>query len=121
MRRGWKIAVAIVVVLAVLVAVNTVIVDHQTKGASVTVEGGRILKVPGGGELQITDTGPTEKGARGAPIVLLHCFGCSLHWWDRMLPSLEREHRVIRVDLLGHGGSAKPKAGYEIPHQADLV
>src|SRR5215211_7655587 len=121
MRRGWKIAIAIVVVLAVLVAVNTVIVDHQTKGASVTVEGGRILQVPGGGELQITDTGPTQKGARGAPIVLLHCFGCSLHWWDKMVPLLERRHRVIRIDLLGFGGSEKPSDGYSMENQGRLV
>jgi pimeloyl-ACP methyl ester carboxylesterase len=121
MRRGWRIAIAIVVVLAALVAVNAVIVDHQTKGASVTVEGGRILKVPGGGELQVTDTGPTRKGAHGAPIVLLHCFACSLHWWDRMVPLLERDHRVIRVDLLGFGGSEKPSDGYSMENQGRLV
>lgn len=121
MRRGAKIAIAVVVVLAVLVAVNAVVVDEQTKGASVTIPGGRILKVPGGGELQITDTGPTTKGARGAPIVLLHCFGCSLHWWDRMEPLLERRHRVIRIDLLGFGGSEKPGDGYSIENQGRLV
>jgi pimeloyl-ACP methyl ester carboxylesterase len=121
MRRGWKIAIAIVVVLAVLVAVNTVIVDRETKGASVTVEGGRILKIPGGGELQITDTGPTHKGAQGAPIVLIHCFACSLHWWDRMVPLLERGHRVIRIDLLGFGGSEKPSDGYSMENQGRLV
>src|SRR4051794_29516638 len=108
MRRGWKIAIAILVVLAALIAVNTVIVDQETKGSSITVEGGRILKVPGGGALQVTDTGPTRKGANGAPIVLLHCFACSLRWWDRMVPLLERDHRVIRIDLLGFGGSEKP-------------
>jgi pimeloyl-ACP methyl ester carboxylesterase len=121
MRRGWKIAIAIGVVLAVLVAVNTVVVDNETKGASVTVGGGRILKVPGGGELQITDTGPTTKGGRGAPIVLLHCFGCSLHWWDRMVPLLKRNHRVIRIDLLGFGGSEKPSEGYSMEDQGRLV
>jgi pimeloyl-ACP methyl ester carboxylesterase len=121
MRRGWKIAIAIAVVLAALVAINAVIVNQQTKGASVTVEGGRILSVPGGGELQITDSGPTRKGARGAPIVLVHCFGCSLHWWDRMVPLLERRHRVIRIDLLGFGGSEKPSDGYSIENQGRLV
>jgi pimeloyl-ACP methyl ester carboxylesterase len=121
MRRGWKIAIAILVVLAALIAVNTVIVNQETKGSSVTVEGGRILKVPGGGELQVTDTGPTRKGADGAPIVLLHCFGCSLHWWDRMVPLLERDHRVIRIDLLGFGGSEKPGEGYSMENQGRLV
>jgi pimeloyl-ACP methyl ester carboxylesterase len=121
MRRGAKIAIAILVVLAILIAVNAVIVDQETKGASVTVNGGRILKVPGGGELQITDTGPTRKGARGAPIVLVHCFGCSLHWWDRIVPLLERNHRVVRIDLLGFGGSEKPAEGYSMENQGRLV
>src|SRR5215208_1272198 len=121
MRRGAKIAIAILVVLAILITVNTVIVDQETKGASVTIDGGRILKVPGGGELQITDSGPTRKRARGAPIVLLHCFGCSLHWWDRMVPLLERNHRVVRIDLLGFGGSEKPAEGYSMENQGRLV
>jgi pimeloyl-ACP methyl ester carboxylesterase len=45
----------------------------------------------------------------GAPIVLLHCFACSLHRWDRVVPLLERRHRVVRLDLLGFGGPEKPK------------
>ena len=28
---------------------------------------------------------------------------------------------MIRIDLLGHGGSEKPSGGYEIPEQADAV
>ena len=120
MRRGAWIAIAIVAVLAILLAVNTVLVDHQTKAASVTTGGGRIVRV-GGADLQITDDGPTKRGARGAPIVLIHCFACSLHWWDRVAPVLEREHRVIRVDLLGFGGSEKPRGDYSIENQGHLV
>jgi pimeloyl-ACP methyl ester carboxylesterase len=121
MRTVWKILIALLVLLAVLIAVNTIVVDQETKGASVTVDGGRILELPGGGELQVTDTGPTREGARGAPIVLLHCFGCSMRWWDRMMPALERDHRVIRFDLLGFGGSEKPGGGYSMQDQARLV
>jgi pimeloyl-ACP methyl ester carboxylesterase len=118
--RGLKILIVAVAALAALLAINTLVVDGQTKDAELTVDGARILSLPGG-DIQVTDSGDPRSARPGAPIVLLHCFGCSLHWWDRMLPLLEREHRVIRVDLLGHGGSAKPKSGYEIPHQADLV
>jgi pimeloyl-ACP methyl ester carboxylesterase len=42
-------------------------------------------------------------------------------WWDEMRPLLERGHRVISVDLLGHGGSEKPGSGYTPPNQADAV
>jgi pimeloyl-ACP methyl ester carboxylesterase len=37
------------------------------------------------------------------------------------MPALERGHRVLAVDLLGHGGSEKPGSGYSIPHQAEVV
>jgi pimeloyl-ACP methyl ester carboxylesterase len=53
--------------------------------------------------------------------VLLHCFTCAIDWWDGMRPRLESDHRVVAVDLLGHGGSEKPDAGYTPENQAKLV
>ncbi len=53
--------------------------------------------------------------------MLLHCYACSLHWFDDLEPLLAENHRVIRIDLLGFGGSEKPEAGYEIPTQAAMV
>ena len=44
-----------------------------------------------------------------------------MYWWDDLAPLLGRDHRVIRVDLLGHGGSDKPSAGYSIDDQASAV
>lgn len=116
MGRGAKIAIGAVIVLAALLAVNTVVVEHETKEAGVTEPGGRILDLPGG-KIEVVDRGPR----RGSPIVLVHCFSCAINWWDRMMPRLDRTHRVLAVDLLGHGGSEKPTSGYTIPHQADLV
>ena len=34
---------------------------------------------------------------------------------------MSQNHRVVRIDLLGHGGSEKPKSGYGIGQQADAV
>jgi pimeloyl-ACP methyl ester carboxylesterase len=116
MGRGVKIAIGAVIVLAALLTVNTVVVDHETKEAGVTEPGGRILDLPGG-KIEVVDRGPRQ----GSPIVLVHCFSCAINWWDRMMPRLDRTHRVLAVDLLGHGGSEKPTSGYTIPHQADLV
>jgi pimeloyl-ACP methyl ester carboxylesterase len=116
MGRAWKIAAGIVVAIAVLLAVNTLVTDSETRRAAVTEPGGRILRLHGGA-LQIV-----ERGSRGArPIVLIHCFTCAINWWDRMIPLLDRDHRVIAIDLLGHGGSEKPASGYTIPNQANLV
>ena len=116
MRRGWKIALVVVAAIVVLLAINTVIVDHETKAAGVTEPGGRILDLQGD-RIEIVEHGPRN----GSPIVLVHCFSCAINWWDRMMPYLERDHRVLAVDLLGHGGSEKPTSGYTIPNQADLV
>lgn len=116
MGRRWKIVLGVLAVLVVLLAINTLIVDGKTERAEATVPGGRILDLPAG-EAQAIDVGPRD----GSPIVLVHCFTCAIDWWDRMLPALSREHRVIAVDLLGHGGSEKPGSGYSIPNQADLV
>jgi pimeloyl-ACP methyl ester carboxylesterase len=53
--------------------------------------------------------------------VLLHGFAGSIHWWDGVVGLLGVRHRVIRIDLLGHGGSVKPRSGYTMEHQAQLV
>lgn len=116
MGRGWKIAIGVVVVLLALLAVNALLVDGETKPATVTVPGGRILDLPGG-NLQVLERGPR----RASPIVLIHCYSCAIDWWDGMLPALERRHRVIAVDLLGFGGSEKPGSGYSIENEAAVV
>jgi pimeloyl-ACP methyl ester carboxylesterase len=121
MSRGARIGLAIVVALAVLLALNTVIVDGQTKDAEVTVDGGEILELPAG-DVQVLDQPAQLRGSvAGPPIVLLHCYGCSLQWWDALTPLLNRRHRVVRIDLLGFGGSEKPKSGYGPTEQAATV
>lgn len=67
--------------------------------------------------MQVRESGPRD----GPPIVLIHCFSCAMDWWDAMVPMLERGHRVVAVDLLGHGGSEKPASGYTPQNQAKVV
>jgi pimeloyl-ACP methyl ester carboxylesterase len=116
MRRGWKILIGVVVVLAVLLVLNALTIDHETKSAGVTEAGGEIVEV-GGKRLEVVESGPKS----GTPIVLIHCFTCAINYWDGMVPRLARRHRVIAVDLLGHGGSEKPASGYSVPDQASAV
>lgn len=121
MARGWKILIGVVAALIVLLVLNAVVTGKETKPAEVTVVGGEIVKLPGG-DLQAVEGGPSDPRAnRGGTIVLLHCFTCAINWWDEMRPQLERKHRVVAIDLLGHGGSEKPESGYTISNQADLV
>ena len=116
MGRRLKVGLVVVVALLALLVVNALITGGETKGAEVTEPGGRIFKLPDG-DLQVAEHGPRN----GSPIVLIHCFSCAMNWWDGMVPLLDNDHRVITVDLLGHGGSEKPTSGYTIPNQADLV
>jgi pimeloyl-ACP methyl ester carboxylesterase len=116
MGRGWKIGIGVVVALAVLLGLNALVTGQEAKDAGVTVPGGRIIELPRG-DLQVVDRGPRN----APPIVLVHCFTCAIDWWDQMMPLLARRHRVVAVDLLGHGGSEKPSGGYAVQYQADVV
>jgi pimeloyl-ACP methyl ester carboxylesterase len=114
LRRGWKILGAVVALLVVLLAVNTVLTNADTESAE--ADGGRIVDLPGG------DLHVREDGRANAPAaVLIHGWAASTHWFDRLTPLLAGRYRVIRVDLLGHGGSAKPKDGYSMEEQADRL
>ena len=116
MGRGLKILIALGAALVALLAVNTLVVGGKTKPAEVTVPGGTLIEVPAG-QIQVVEGGRRA----GSPIVLIHCYTCSINWWDKMRPALERRHRVIAIDLLGHGGSEKPDSGYSIEDQAEMV
>jgi len=116
MGRRLKVGIAVLVALLALLFVNALITDGETEGAEITEADGRIFKLADG-DLQVAEHGPRT----GSPIVLIHCFSCAMNWWDGMVPLLDRDHRVITVDLLGHGGSEKPGSGYTPPNQAKVV
>jgi len=141
LKRRWKILIYLLVALAALALLNTFVTNSETEPAEVTVEGAEILAVPGG-DLQVLDVPASEppamdgrraprggSGERGgnvptpttAPIVLIHGYTGSINWWQDVIGDLSRRHRVIAIDLLGHGGSAKPGSGYTIANQADLI
>jgi pimeloyl-ACP methyl ester carboxylesterase len=113
-RRGWKIVIGVLTAIVLLVVVNTIVTDRDTEPAK--ADGGRIIDLPGG-DLQVREDGPVND----PPIVLIHGWAASSDWFDRITPLLATGHHVVRVDLLGHGGSAKPSNGYTMEEQADRV
>jgi pimeloyl-ACP methyl ester carboxylesterase len=50
----------------------------------------------------------------GPVVVLVHCLGCNLHYWDVTAADLARDHRVVRLDLAGHGGSGTDRKTWGI-------
>jgi pimeloyl-ACP methyl ester carboxylesterase len=71
-----------------------------------------------GGEIHVCQDGPRDAPA----LLLIHGTAASARSWEPMVPLLTGSHRVIRIDLLGCGQSAKPDgASYAIPDQARRV
>jgi pimeloyl-ACP methyl ester carboxylesterase len=62
----------------------------------------------------------TELG-RGEPLLLLHGLGDSHRTWRRVTARLAERHRVLLLDLPGHGLSSRPDAPYTLDWYADLV
>lgn len=57
----------------------------------------------------------------GPLLVLLHGIAGSSSTWEEVGGWLERGHRVVAPDLLGHGESAKPRGDYSLGSYANLV
>ncbi|MBA0051233.1 alpha/beta fold hydrolase [Streptomyces sp. AJS327] len=67
------------------------------------------------GDLHVRQDGPRDAPA----LLLIHGSATSGRSWDALVPLLTDAHRVIRVDLPGHGHSAEPADGdYDITEQA---
>ncbi|MFC4014270.1 alpha/beta fold hydrolase [Nonomuraea purpurea] len=67
------------------------------------------------GDIHVCQDGPRDAPA----LLLIHGSASSARSWDSLVPMLTKSHRVIRIDLLGHGRSAKPDdRSYATPDQA---
>jgi pimeloyl-ACP methyl ester carboxylesterase len=55
-------------------------------------------------------------GETGPAVVLVHGFGASWGHWRKNLPVLGENCRCYAIDLIGFGGSAKPKPGTDIAY-----
>ena len=71
-----------------------------------------------GRTLSFQEAGP----AHAEPVVLLHGLASDSGTWDKAIPELaDRGLRVIALDLLGHGRSDKPPAGYLLDDFAESL
>lgn len=63
-----------------------------------------------------------ERGERGRPLVLVHGFGAHSYTWRYWVPRLVESHRIVLVDLKGHGAAPKPDdEAYGPVDHADLI
>jgi len=85
--------------------------DNQAAGDA----GAEVIVSLDDGDIYVRQDGPPDAPA----LLLIHGNASSARWWDELVPLLTRSHRVIRVDLLGYGRSAKPAdRRYALPRQA---
>jgi len=54
----------------------------------------------------------TDEGVGQPVLLLVHGYSCDSHDWSWQLPHFLINHRVIAVDLRGHGRSSAPETGY---------
>ncbi len=59
-----------------------------------------------------------EDQGNGQPILLVHGWTCSSQLWQRNVPELTKEFRVVTLDLRGHGNSSKTLAGHTVGQYA---
>src|SRR4051812_9895857 len=57
----------------------------------------------------------------GVSVVLLHAWGESLGYFDRLLPLLPATVHAVAMDQRGHGAADKPADGYTLLDLADDV
>ena len=63
----------------------------------------------GGTPIHVVETGNRE----GQPILFIHGFSQCWRAWSRQLDSdLTRDHRLVAMDMRGHGASGKPRDAY---------
>ncbi|MBU2926924.1 alpha/beta fold hydrolase [Winogradskyella psychrotolerans] len=55
-----------------------------------------------------------EDHGKGKVLLLLHGLGSTKKDWDAQVPFFLKTHRVIAVDLRGHGASTKPQDAYSV-------
>lgn len=54
----------------------------------------------------------TDEGSAEPALLFVHGYTCDSHDWSWQLPHFVQDHRVIAVNLRGHGRSSAPEHGY---------
>jgi len=62
-----------------------------------------------------------RQAGSGPVLVLIHGITSDSDTWRRVMPYLARRFTVLAPDLIGHGGSAKPRGDYSLGAHASAV
>jgi pimeloyl-ACP methyl ester carboxylesterase len=54
------------------------------------------------------------KGKGEPALVFIHCWSCDRSLWDNQVPVFAKNHRVVAIDLPGHGESGKARTNWSM-------
>ena len=63
----------------------------------------------------------TSAGEGDAAVVFVHCWGCTSRYWDDTARHVAEKHRVVTLDLAGHGISGTKRAKWTVHAFAEDV
>ena len=59
---------------------------------------------------------------KGEPtLVFIHCWSCNRHLWDNQVVEFSKTHRVVTIDLPGHGESGLERKSWTVESFGDDV
>ena len=59
---------------------------------------------------------------KGEPtLVFIHCWSCNRHLWDNQVAEFSKTHRVVTIDLPGHGESGLERKNWSVESFGDDV
>jgi pimeloyl-ACP methyl ester carboxylesterase len=61
----------------------------------------------------------SDTGSGDPPLLFVHGWCCDSTHWRSTVPAFRRKHRIVTVDLRGHGRSDKPKQDYTMDSFAE--
>jgi pimeloyl-ACP methyl ester carboxylesterase len=61
------------------------------------------------------------EGEGSPPLVFVHGWSCDATYWDKQVGKFRKQHRVVTVDLAGHGQSGSGRTDWSIPAYAGDV
>lgn len=100
LRKTMAIILTIVAVLAAgWLALRRPDIPYKTLEIAYAVPDTQFMTLDERLKVHFTDTGPRDRDT----IILVHGFSASLHTWTDWKANLERDYRVITLDLPGHG------------------
>lgn len=93
-------------VLSLIFAISSVQPDAQTA----------VVRTPDGVPIHYSVQGKGEPA-----LVFIHCWSCDRNLWDNQVSVFAKDHRVVTIDLPGHGESGQERKNWSIESYANDV